>query len=223
VMIDTGASATAVTEDFFVALGGDGRPRLDGISITTANGVATASLSRVWRFTLTAASGDGTGDGVAVDDLPVLVLPTTELFQNISDEVGENVVALVGGSFLRRHLTTIDYPNQRVVLARYTEQTHVPVSEYIGVGFSLFRDGDDWRVGDVYPNTDAAAELLVSGDVIDELAGTPITGQPQDVVDAILTSYTLGQEVPVGVRSGATIEPHQVTVEDLLPSYPPPP
>ena len=76
-------------------------------------------------------------------------------------------------------------------------------------------------IGDLMPATMCAVGIVSA------ILRAHKTGRGQFVdvgmVDAILSSYSLGQEVPVGVRRAASIEPHLVTVEDLLPSYPPPP
>jgi hypothetical protein len=218
VVVDTGASALAMPESFFATLGDAARPRFDGVTVTTATGVVEAGISRVGRIELVAG---GDGPGATVTDVPILVLPTPQLFQSISDEVGEDVVALVGGTFLRQYLTVIDYPEERLVLHPYQQAPHVPADEYVGVGFTLVDGGGgEWIVGDVYSGTDAAAEGLVRGQIVDELGGTPIGGQSQSMVNALLGAYDLGQDVPVGVRAaGGAVETKQIAVEDLLPHY----
>lgn len=221
VLVDTGASAVVVREDYLESLGDvAGRPRLDGVTVGTVYGPITTYLSRVWRVRLDGADGAGR---VAVDDVPILTLPPNALFDGIAAEVQLDVVALIGGTYLRWYWTTIDYPTKRMHLARYTDPAHIAPNEFIGVGFTLARSGDDWVISDCYPGTDAYVnEGLRRGDIVEEIDGMSITGQDTDVVGALLGAFRLGDEVPVGIRSVATIEPHLVLVEDLLPSYPPP-
>jgi hypothetical protein len=160
---------------------------------------------------------------VVVEDLPVLVLPTDELLQNISDEVGHDVVALVGGSFLREFATTIDYRDHTLGLARYVSRDHIPVDEYVGVGFTLLAAADgSWQIGDVYGGTDAQLDGLVTGTVVEELGGTSITGQTRATVDVLLDGYALGDDVPVTiVADGNELVTKLIAVEDLLPGYAP--
>jgi C-terminal processing protease CtpA/Prc len=151
----------------------------------------------------------------------VLVLPSTELLQNLSDEVDRPIVALVGGSFLREFVVTIDAPAGELQLDRYASRAHIPADEYVGPGFTLVASPDGtWRVSDVYAGTDAAAEGLVPGDVVEELGGQSITGLPEPSVSAILDGFTVGQEVAVGVLGGGGFVTKLVTIEDLLPGYP---
>jgi len=217
VLLDTGASAIATSESFLASLAGNGspRPRLDGVNITTATGVQTAALSRVWRLDIEAGEAD-----VVLDDLPLLVLPNDQLLQGISNEVGRPIVALVGGTFLREFLTTIDYPAERLVLERYRTRTHIPADEYVGVGFTLQGGASGtWLVNEVYPSTDAAAQGLVAGQVVEEIAGTSITGLPQATVEALFDGRAVGSTVAVGVVVAGNLVSKDVAVEDLLPDY----
>ncbi len=224
VLLDTGASAVVVSESFLAQLGDtQNRPRLDGVTITTATGLAVAALSRVSRLELE-GTGERTGASIpiVVDDLPMLVLPTNELLQNISQEVDREVVALIGGTLLREFDTTIDFRNRGLRLDRYLAQTHVPEDEYLGVGFTLASsDSGSWLVADVYGGTDAQTEGLVRGQVVEEIGGTSITGLPDVSVDALFDGYAVGQDVAVGVLENGAIVTKQVQVEDLLPGYPP--
>lgn len=214
VLVDSGASAVVLEESFLAQLGDlGGRPRLDGLTVGTFEGPQPGYLSRVWQVGL---------DAAAVDDVPVIVVPGTNLFSSISDEVGLPIQALLGGSMLRWYVTTFDYPGRQLHLARYSDPSHILPNEYVSVGFSMDPVGDDWTIYEVYPGTDAAAEGLVEGDVVEELDGMTITGQPIEVVNALVGGYAVGQELPVGIRRPSSVEPHLVTIEDLLPSYPPP-
>lgn len=223
VVVDTGASAVVLSPELYAELAQatPGRPVLEGITVSVVDGEIDALMTRVWRLAL-AGPGEH-GPSAALDDVPVLVLPGSTLFDAIRAEVGHDVHALVGGSWLRWFWTTIDYPAERLHLARYANPTHVPRDEFVGVGFVMDPVGDEWIVADVYDGTDAAAEGLVRGDVIEQIGAMPIGGQPPEIVADLMDDYALGQEVPVGVRRAAGVETRMVLVEDLLPSFPPPP
>lgn len=225
-LVDSGASFVVLEESYLESLGDmAGRPRLDGVQVTTAQGVVAAYVSRVWRGTVSGPDSDGTsGVTAAVDDLPILVVPGTGLFASLEQEVGLPVQAFVGGSFLRRFLTTFDYQTSTLRLAPYADTAHIDPREFVGMGAVLSRAADGvWQVANVYPGTDAAAQLLVVGDRVVEIAGTVITDQSSDFVQLLLDGYTVGERVPLGVTRGGMTQPFQVLVEDLLPSYPPPP
>jgi C-terminal processing protease CtpA/Prc len=132
------------------------------------------------------------------------------------------VQVFLGGSFLRHFLTTIDYPERVVRFGRYDDPSHIPADEFVGVGFTLRRDGDDWVVFEVYPDHDAYRDGVRGGDVVEEIDGMPLTGQPGQVVDAALRRFALGQEVPMSISRLGTARDVRILVEDLLPSLPPP-
>jgi hypothetical protein len=219
-IVDTGASGVVLDESLLAELPGDGRPRLDGVVVVTSSGLVPAFLSRVWRVGLEGA--DGASARVAVDDQPVIVIPGSDLLADLSREVGVDTRALIGGQLLRHHLTTIDYPGSALRLAPYGDLSHIPAGEFVGVGFALRREGDDWRVREVYPGRDAFRKGLRPDHLIDELDGTPIRGLPGEAVDAILDAFALGAEVPVVYRAFGVPQAVRVLVEDLLPSFPPP-
>jgi hypothetical protein len=217
VLLDTGASALATSESFLKSLPGNGstRPRLDGVSITTAYGPALAAISRVWRFQL-----DGGDAPVALDDLSVLLLPDDSLLQAISDEVGRPIVALVGGSFLREFQTTVDYPSSRLVLEQYRARTHIPADEFIGVGFTLQGTSTgEWVVGDVYTGKDAATKGILTGEVVEAVNGTSITGLPRASVDMLFDGHAVGTTIPITVLENGSPVTKDILIEDLLPSY----
>lgn len=211
-LVDTGATAVVLDPELATALPDPDRPRLDGVTVGTAMGQATAYYTRLARLEV----------GGAVEDhgVPVLVLPEVSLFEGLSAEVGVEVVGLLGASFLRRFLTTVDYPDATLTLAPYRATGHIDPDEFVRVGFTMTQRDATWQVQDVYPGTDAAAEGLIPGDTIAELDGTSIAGAPAAEVAGLLAGFGLGDEVPVGVNRAGAIEVVLVTVEDLLPAYP---
>jgi hypothetical protein len=219
VLVDSGASAIVLDAGYFATLAEDpDRPRLDGVTVGTVTGNVDAFLTRVWQVTLQGRDG-GAIRSATEDDIPVLVLPTSGLIESLSMEVDRDIKALIGGSILRHYLTTFDYQTRELRLARYSNEDHIAANEYVSVGFSLLPFGDEWIVGDVYDGTDADLDGLIEGDVVEELAGQQITGQPEQYVGGLFAGYRLGDEVPVGVRAPGGVVTHMILVEDLLPSY----
>jgi hypothetical protein len=216
-LVDSGASAVVLDEAFYDSLGDGGRPELTGVSVGTVMGNVDSKMSRVWRVEL--------GEGAATasfDDIPIVVMPDATLFDGIGQEVDRDIVALIGGSMLRRWMTTFDYQAGLLRLAPYRQLDHIPAGEYVGVGFRLATFGDEYVIADVYGGTDADAEGLVEFDVVETVAGTPITGADEATVGGLFADYSLGEEVPIGIRVAGGTEEHLVLVEDLLPSYPAP-
>jgi predicted aspartyl protease len=225
VLIDSGASAVVIDQAYLendLDPGGRNRPRLDGITVGTVNGNVDGYMTRVWRVDLHGEGADLEDPHAIVDDVPALVIPGTTLLVSISSEVDVPIRALIGGSYLRRFKTTFDYQEERMRLAPYLETDHIRLDEYVSVGFQVLHWGEEYLVGDVYPGSDADAEGLVEGAVIEELGGTAVTGLDESSVNAILGQYGLGEELPVGIMNGVEITTYMVLVEDLLPSFPAP-
>ena len=223
VLVDTGASAVATSESFLASLGhADERPRLDGITITTASGLALVAMSRLATLELgTGTPARADEPSVSLASLPILVLPTDELLQNISDEVGHPIVALVGGSFLREFQTTVDYPDRALVLERYRARDHIPADEYIGVGFTLApAAGGTWAVADVYSGTDADMKGVKRNMTVESIDGKSITGLPSSSVDAFFDGKPVGSTITIEVIEVGAPVTKSVLIEDLLPSYP---
>jgi predicted aspartyl protease len=209
-MIDTGASAVVLLPSIVDALGDPSRPRLDGVTINTAGGSVLGAYVRVGALRI----GDSRATSVSA-----LVIPDEAFLDGLSAEVGVRVRGLIGGSFLREFRATIDYPGRILALASYLDRSHIDPDEFIGVGFAMASRGTVWELREVYTNTDAFAEGLRPGDTIVELDNESLNGVSRAGVDAILDRFGVGDEVPVGVSRGATIETLLVTMEDLLPAY----
>jgi hypothetical protein len=210
VLVDTGASSVVMASEVMDLLTAEGRPRLDGITVGTAEGATTAYYTRVYRLALGAA---------AQDSVPVLVLADDGIFTAVSDEVDREVRAVVGGSYLRWFLATLDYPGERLILHRYREPSHIDPDEFVGVGFDLAPDANQWRVSAVYPGTDAEAKGLVVGDVVYTLDGTSITGLARADIDQLVAGFALGDQLPVGIERAGEMTEVLVQVEDLLPEF----
>ncbi len=208
-LVDSGASAVVIDDALIAELAPE-RPRLDGVTVGTAEGDVDGYFTRVWSLRL---AGE-----VEETSVSALVLPGVNIFAGIGAEVGVPVRGLVGGSFLRNYLTTIDYPGDEMSLARYTNLDHVDANEFVRPGFTMGRYAGAWRVQDVYTGTAAAAAGIVSGDQVVAIDDTDISGLDASAVGALLASFALGEEVPVGVARGGGTE-FFIEVEDLLPTF----
>jgi len=221
VLVDSGASITVMTEDVFLGLGdAEHRPVLRGLNLGGIAGPIDADFTRVYRLTL------GTGAAAAsVEDLEVAVLLDDSLLASLSGEVGQPISMLVGASYLRHFLSTVDYPQTSLRLAPYTHPQRINPNAFVGVGFLIGKLGPEWVVVQSFPDHDAFNKGVLVGDVIDEIDGTPITGQAASVVQMLLDRFqTVGEEMPIMKHSGSQAPVSlSILVEDLLPHYPPPP
>jgi len=225
-VLDTGASALVLRPSVVDGLGDPARPRLDGVTVGTANGAVTAYLTRVSSLAVDAVPDDandaaGAADALVETSVSTLVLPDEALFDGLSAEVGRRIDGLLGGSFLRAFAISIDYPGQTLRASRYLVRDHIDPNEFVRVGFTMVPDGQAWLVQDVHPGTDADAQGLVPGDEIVSVDGVAITGADADAVSALFTGFGLGDRVPLEVVRGAggAPVPLDVLVEDLLPNY----
>lgn len=218
VLIDSGASVVVLQPALFNSLTADpNRPMLQGVKLVAVTGSQESFLSRVSRIKLIGT--DGASAPVDIESLEIGVIPSTDILDAITKETGKPVQALLGATYLRYFLTTVDYQSKKLRLRRYTD-AHVDPNEFIGPGFALQQVGQAWELGTVYTNKDAYAQGLREGQVVEEIGNQPITGQPNSAVHAIMSSYALGEEMPVTVVQDGTMVTVNVLVQDLLPTYP---
>jgi hypothetical protein len=59
-------------------------------------------------------------------------------------------------------------------------------------------------------------------DVVIDIDGMPLAGQPVEVVESLMFGKPPGESLAMGVDRGGTRVDVSVLVEDLLPSYPAP-
>jgi hypothetical protein len=221
-MLDTGATEVSLRSTVYNQLISDGRAQLvSGIAILTTGGVSNASLTRA--KTLTVGS-------VTVTDLPVMTIvnpdptqPPDPLLDSIGKEIGKQVDGLLGGSFLRNFLVTIDYPNGQLHLQPFL--TPPIADEFRRVGFTIGLDatGMNFVVASVYPNTDAAAKGIMVNDEIVSVDGTSLISVGYVAsADALLdgtpgTSKMIefGHKTGTPALAGTTLS---VLVDDLIPN-----
>ncbi len=217
-IVDTGATEVSLRSSVYTQLVSDGRPQLQsGIAIMTIAGASNASLTRVKTMTV---------GGVSVNDVPVMTImstPPDQLLDGISNELGTQIDGLLGGSFLRNFLVTIDYPAGQLHLEPY--DTPPIADEFRRVGFTIGLDatGANFVVQSVYPNTDAAAKGVMAGDQITAVDGTSLAsvGYVADA-DALLNgtpgtskAITFGNRTGDAALAGTTVS---ILVDDLIPN-----
>jgi hypothetical protein len=221
-ILDTGATEVSLRSTVFADLVSDGRAQLvSGIAIMTIAGASNASLTRA--KTLTVGS-------VTVTDLPVMTIvnpdptqPPDPLLDSIGNEIGKQVDGLLGGSFLRNFLVSIDYPSGQLHLQPYATPP-IP-DEFRRVGFTIGLDatGMNFVVASVYPNTDAAAKGIMVNDEIVSVDGTSLISVGYVAsADALLdgtpgTSKMIefGHKTGTPALAGTTLS---VLVDDLIPN-----
>ena len=211
-MLDTGASEIAMRTSLYDALVADGRAQLSGLPISTAMGPTTAEVSRARAVTVA---------GQTATNVAVMTVGDT-LLDSLQDEIEMPVDGLLGGSFLREFLVTLDYPKRQLRLRRYAPPVAV-ADEFkrVGIDLGVASAAHRYTVGKVYANTDAARQMLRFGDEL-----VSIDGQNLDALDAIaadaLLNGTVGASKPIGL--GATSVPAlanttvTVLVDDLIPA-----
>jgi hypothetical protein len=161
-----------------------------------------------------------------VTDAPVMTImstPPDELLNGISSELGKQVDGLLGGSFLRNFLVTIDYPSGQLHLQPFVTPPIPDEFRRVGLTIGLDAAGRNFIVSSVYPNTDAAAKNIMAGDQIVSIDGTSLKAVRYVAdADALLCGtpgtskmITFGTQTGDATLSGATVS---VMVEDLIPN-----
>jgi hypothetical protein len=175
-ILDTGASDVTVRAALFSSLTADGRARLGGLTVTTASGEKDAEVSRL--RTMSAL-------GESVPNVPFLTLNDDTLLDSLASEVHHPIDGLLGGSFLREFLVTIDYPRGVLHLQRYDTRDHIS-DEFQRVGIQLTASGTSYFAGVVYQGSDAAAKGLRAGDQVLAIDGQALAALNPIAADQLL-------------------------------------
>jgi hypothetical protein len=211
-ILDTGASEVSVLGSVFDTLTADGRAKLTQFPITTAGGDTQASVTRTRSISV---------GGQVIGDVPVLTAPETDnLLGGISQEIGSEVDGLLGGSFLRNFLVTIDYPAGQLHLQPYNAQPWSDEFKRVGIELAQTRSAShSYAVGLVYPGTDAAAKGIAFGNQVLSINGASLDGLDPITADQLLNGTVGTSKLLVLIPSGgATPVTVQVLVDDLIPS-----
>lgn len=198
-VLDTGASTTALRDDLVAALA-VGR-RSASLRVVVQGGVATQRVVRTQS--LAALGSTRTGAAVVGYDRAGLAA--------IGAEVGVAVDGLLGADLLRDHLLTIDYPSGRIVLRRYRDTSHVR-DRWVRAGVLLGRADGAWVVAQVLDGTDAARQAVPVGAAVTSVDGRAVAALALDEVDALLLGRA-GESRALSTDRGV----FTVRVEDVIP------
>lgn len=206
-VLDSGASLNVVSPTVFGSLVDDGRKKLDGLSASTVMGSTGLTVTRAKTLEV---------GGASVPGVLVASLDSANVFAALSREVGQNVDGLLGGTFLREFLVTVDYAGEQVSLRRYPARDHVK-DEFTRVGVALqpittaMPGQPHYEVQLVFPGSDAAAQGLAMGTDVVSIDGTALEPLDLEAASALLlgaAGTTKAVETPTGTL--------MVKVEDLL-------
>lgn len=210
-LVDTGASEVVFTDELLDRLGDAGRPRLDGVTVSTAVGPVVAYLTRVWEVDL--------GNGARRASVPALVLPDPDFFRVLDDEVGEHVDGIIGQGLLRHFVYTVDYPARELHLAAYPDDSHLPPGEYASLGFTLELVGGDWQTATIEPGSDAEAQGVMVGEIVSAIDGEPLAGLDAAAINQRIESMTPGDTAVVTLDRAGIATELTLEVLDLLPPF----
>lgn len=211
-ILDTGASEVTVRAAVYANLTADGRPQLSGLPIGTAMGHAQAQVTRAKTITVA---------GQTVEDAPVMTIGDS-LLDALEGEVNHSIDGLLGGSFLREFLVTVDYPHTTLSLQRYSPPLVISDEfKRVGIEIGTGSGNHKYTAGVVYPGTDAAAKHISVGDEI-----VSVDGQSLDALDPIAADEALNgavgtsKQIGLGAANDAMLSNTtvDVRVDDLIPT-----
>lgn len=216
-IVDTGASEVSVRSTVFSALTADGRAKLTGFPITTVMGDSGASVTRGRTITV---------GGETIANAPIMTIPGDDLLNGISAELdpsgAKQIDGLLGGSFLRNFLVTIDYPKGQLHLQAYTTQTWVDEFKRVGIGLAGTPPGSHhaYAAGVVYPGSDADSKGIRLGNEIWSIDDVSLDGLDALTADTMLDGTPGTSKKLVIAGSDTTTMPVtiQVLVDDLIPN-----
>jgi predicted aspartyl protease len=208
-VLDTGASNTVLAPAVYDEIVSDGRKQADQ-SVTTVTGASKTKVTRLGALSVM---------GIEVVGSTAARIEQ-ELAAGLSQEIGYTVDGLLGGSYLREFLLTVDYPARQMKLRRYTHRDHVK-DEFRRVGVMLSIDSiGRLRLSRRIPGTEAANDPNVPasmfGAEILTIAGQPVKGLPIEEADRLLRG-AVGEvkEIKVKYQIG-TEQSYAFKVEELL-------
>jgi len=138
-----------------------------------------------------------------------------DLLSGVSSEIAEPIDGLLGAAFLREFFVKVDYPEGRLELHRYIDESHV-VDEYRRVGITIRglidSSGITYAVQRVFEGTDAARQQITVNDDLLAIDGQTLASLDIATVDRML----LGA---VGSTHRLTLSTRtiDVLVDELLP------
>jgi hypothetical protein len=117
---------------------------------------------------------------------------------------------LLGGTYLRAFLVTIDYPQRALALTAYADESHI-VDEFIRLPLVLARQDNDVVIEETLAGPQAATLAPYVGDVVTSIDGTALGGADDVTISALLHG-------PVGTVRILDVQGFDlpVEIEDLL-------
>lgn len=214
-ILDSGASEVAVRQSLYDQLVADGRPQISGAMVSTVYGMMPASISRLRTIT---AGGQQLSN-------PAVLSVADSFIDGLVDEVGHPVDGLLGASFLRQFLVTVDYPHGALRLQHYTTPPLAAVDEFqrVGIGVALTSAAagrNAYAVSFVFPGSDAEAHQVMAGDQLLSIDGVALSGLDSGAVTNLLEG-PVGSTHAIGFGATGALANQNATlnirVDDLLP------
>lgn len=175
-ILDTGASSVTVSQSVYATLTADGRTQISGGQSTTTSGMSATELTRVSSIVLGGAEVDG-----------VVVAHDASFDMNlaaVSSDVGHTIEGSLGGTFLHDFYVTIDYAQQTLTFARYTDVSFaLDFAQRIGITLGIEPDGS---YGVASATGDAASKGVQTGDFITGIDGQVLTSLDELQVSTLL-------------------------------------
>jgi predicted aspartyl protease len=177
-VIDTGASKAALFSGRVreMAPHAGEWPALRGLTSPTLIGTAEASVARVPRLEI-----EGDGAIAQASDIDVAIIDG-RLGDALAQEVGAPVDGLLGYSFLRRFLVTLDLVNQVLWLEPVPHPFDDRPHEYSHIGAQIERRDDAIEVTGVAARSPADRAGVQRGDRITAIDGEPVAGADLNAV-----------------------------------------
>jgi C-terminal processing protease CtpA/Prc len=144
-----------------------------------------------------------------------------QLIDGLQGELGRPMDGLLGGSFLREFLVTIDYPQGKLQLQRYVPPAAIKDEfKRVGIELGTGSGAHAYAVAVVYPGSDAEAKGINMGDVL-----VSVDGQDLDNLDPISADESLDgavgttKQITLADAANASIANGtiEVRVDDLIP------
>jgi predicted aspartyl protease len=216
-ILDSGASLVVLDPKRFDQIAADGRATTQVGALTTM-GMGTSKAMRLKSIVVA---------GAEVQGAPTLSSPLD--LSALAAEVGHPIEGLLGGTYLREFLVTIDYPALGVQLRRYDTRDHIH-DEFDRVGVLIGRAPDgSYGAAYVFPgsnaddrtNTAIPACFFGSGSSVSEIVsvdGTALAGMQPDDADTLLRG-TPGAMHTLAVKKACDGSAAQMAflVQDVLP------
>ena len=209
-IVDSGASLTVVRPALFTKLTADGRG-VTSIGALTTMGLGSSQAARSRSLVLA---------GAEVRGVPVLSSPID--LDGLTAEIGHTVDGLVGGTFLREFLVTVDYPRRTLHLRRYATRAHIS-DEFQRLGFTLVTDGTgasrSYLAGGLFAGSDVAnrAPGDFQGSHIVSVDGVVLDGLSPEAAERALHGTVGTQKDVAWISPSGTAQKMMFRVDEILP------